>query len=118
MTPERQATMAGTQKEYEREQAVLGISGKLRQITDSYSPVDAPNAPNYDEGASTPYPYTANVLGNAKTADQGRKVRRPQLVERCDREIFGRAPKVTPEVAWSVAQTANEDVGGHAAVTR
>src|SRR3954468_21259205 len=67
MTPERQATMAETQKEYEREQAVLGISGKLRQITDSYSPVDAPNAPNYDEGASAPYPYVANVLGNAKT---------------------------------------------------
>ena len=33
MTPERQAMLDATQKEYEREQAVLGISGKLREIT-------------------------------------------------------------------------------------
>lgn len=117
-TPERQAVMAETQKEYKREQAVLGITGKLRQITDSYSPVDAPNAPNYDETASTPYPYVSHVLGSTKTADQWWKSRRPQLVEIFDREIFGRAPKVTPNVSWSVTQTVNEDVGGHAAVTR
>ena len=98
MTPERQAMLDATQKEYEREQAVLGIRGKLREITDSHSPVDAPNAPNYDEAASAPYPYTSDVLRmkdgkETKTAEEWWKLRRPQIVEAFDREIFGRAPK-------------------------
>ena len=123
MTPERQAMLDATQKEYEREQAVLGIRGKLREITDSHSPVDAPNAPNYDEAASAPYPYTSNVLRmdngrETRTAEEWWKLRRPQIVEAFDREIFGRAPKQTPKVTWSVVQTASEEVGGHGAVTR
>ncbi|HEY8253390.1 MAG TPA: hypothetical protein VIG39_02060 [Rhizomicrobium sp.] len=123
MTPERQAMLDATQKEYEREQAVLGISGKLREITDSHSPVDAPNAPNYDEAASAPYPYASDVLRlkdgkETKTAEEWWKLRRPQIVEAFDREIFGSAPKQTPKVTWSVVQTAGEDVGGHAAITR
>src|SRR5579883_552050 len=62
MTAERQAMLDASQKEYEREQKLLGISGKMRQITDAHSPVDAPNAPNYDEAASAPYPYKSDVL--------------------------------------------------------
>jgi hypothetical protein len=122
MTPERQAAMDATQKEYEREQAALHI-GKLREVPDSHSPVDAPNVPNYDEAASAPYPYTSDVLklnngDETKTTAQWWKVRRPQIVEAFDREIFGRAPKVTPKVSWSVTETKNETVGGVAAVTR
>jgi len=123
MTAERQAMLDATQKEYEREQKVLGIDGKLRQITDSHSPVDAPNAPNYDEAASAPYPYKSDVLRlnngkQASTAEEWWKLRRPQIVEAFDREIFGRAPKVTPKVTWSAVQTKTEKVGGHDALTR
>ncbi|MBW8709031.1 MAG: hypothetical protein JF627_07190, partial [Alphaproteobacteria bacterium] len=121
-TLERQAIMEATQKEYLREQAALKL-GKLRQVDDAHSPVDAPNVPNYDEAASAPYPYSSDVLRlnngkETKTPAQWWKLRRPQIVEAFDREIFGRAPKVTPKVAWSVTQTKTESVGGIAAVTR
>lgn len=123
VTPERQAILDATQKEYEREQKVLGISGKLRQITDAHSPVDAPNAPNYDEAASAPYPYKSDVLKTsngleAKTPADWWNSRRPEIVEAFNSEIFGRAPRQTPKVTWSVTQTATESVGGHDAVTR
>jgi hypothetical protein len=123
MTPERKAVMSATQKEYEREQAVLGITGKMRQVPDSHSPIDAPNVPNYDEAASSPYPYKSDVLRikngkDASTPDQWWKVRRPEIVAAFDEYIFGRAPKVTPKVTWTVVDTKSEDVGGHPAVTR
>ena len=34
--------------------------------------------------------------------------RRPEIVEEFDREIYGRAPKVTPKVNWEVTSTAQE----------
>ena len=37
MTAERQALLDATQKEYAREQALLGIAGKMRQVPDSHS---------------------------------------------------------------------------------
>ena len=122
MTPERQAMLDATQKEYLREQAVLKL-GKLREVPDSHSPVDAPNVPNYDEAASAPYPYTSDVLRlndgkETASAAQWWKVRRPQIVASFDREIFGRAPKHTPKVAWTVTETKTESIGGIAAVTR
>jgi len=122
MTAERQAIMDATQKEYLREQAVLKL-GKLREVPDSHSPVDQPNVPNYDEAASAPYPYTSDVLrlnDGKKTASAAQwwKLRRPQIVEAFDREIFGRAPKVTPKVAWVVTGTKTDSIGGIAAVTR
>jgi hypothetical protein len=123
MTLERQAILDATQKEYAREQALLGIAGKMRQVPDSHSPVDAPNVPNYDEAASSPYPYKPDVLRmkngkQAATPDAWRKIRRPQIVAAFDEYIFGRAPAVTPKVTWTVVDTRSEDVGGHAAVTR
>lgn len=122
MTAERQAILDATQKEYLREQAVLKI-GKLREVPDSHSPVDAPNVPNYDEAASAPYPYSSDVLRlangkQAASAAQWWKMRRPQIMEAFDREIFGRAPKVTPKVTWIVTDTKAETIGGIAAVTR
>lgn len=122
VTPERQAILDATRAEYLREQAVLKI-GKLREVPDSHSPVDAPNVPNYDEAASAPYPYTSDVLRlnngkRAATATQWWKLRRPEIVEAFDREIFGRAPKVTPKVVWVVTDTKTETIGGTAAVIR
>ena len=122
MTAERQAIMVATQKEFLREQAVLKF-GKLREVPDSHSPVDQPNVPNYDEAASAPYPYASDVLRlndgkQTASAAQWWKLRRPQIVEAFDREIFGRAPNVTPKVTWIVTDTRTESVSGLKAVTR
>ena len=42
------------------------------------------------------------------TADEWWKVRRPEIVEDFDREIYGRVPAVTPKVTWEVTETTNE----------
>ena len=35
--------------------------------------------------------------------------RRAEIVELFDREVYGRRPKVTPKVTWTVASTTNDD---------
>ena len=39
-------------------------------------------------------------------------VRRPEIVELFDREVYGRMPKMTPTVSWSVTNSTEETVGG------
>lgn len=66
-----------------------------------------PNHANYDETKANPYPILPDVLTlkNGKkitTADQWWKLRRPEIVEDMDREVYGRVPKNTPSVNWEV----------------
>src|SRR5262249_2830236 len=46
------------------------------------------------------------------------KQRRPEIVEDFDREVYGRVPKVTPEVKWEVTDTKKDKVGEVAVVTK
>ncbi len=67
----------------------------------------APNHANYDEALANPYPNLPDVLTlkNGKkvtTAEQWWKQRRPEIVEDMDREVYGRVPKNTPGVTWTV----------------
>jgi hypothetical protein len=77
----------------------------------------------FDEANANPYPDLPDPL----TLKNGQKVtsaamwktrRRPEIVEDFEREIYGRRPKVTPKVTWSVASSAPETVGGVSALTR
>jgi hypothetical protein len=73
----------------------------------------SPYAANYDETKANPYPKLPDPLtlknGNAvKTAKEWWELRRPEIVEDFDREIYGRAPKETPKVVWEVTSTARE----------
>ncbi len=69
-----------------------------------------PNFANYDESKANPYPNLPDPLklknGKmvTKPSDWWSK-RRPEIVEDFDREVYGRAPKVTPKVKWEVAST-------------
>ena len=81
----------------------------------------APNHANYDEALANPYPKLPEVL----TLDNGRKVtsaagwwkqRRPEIVEKFDREVLGRVPKDVPKVTWVVARTEEFTVGGRPVV--
>jgi hypothetical protein len=38
--------------------------------------------------------------------------RRAEIVELFDREVYGRRPKVTPKVTWTVASTTNDTIAG------
>src|SRR5437868_1601371 len=81
----------------------------LRRGADARNP-EAPNVVNYDESKANPYPDLPDplVLKNGKkvkTAKIWWSQRRPEIVEDVDREIYGRAPKVTPKVKWEVTKT-------------
>ena len=67
----------------------------------------APNHANYDEALANPYPNLPDVLTmkNGKkvtTAKEWWDIRRPEIVEDMDREVYGRLPKNIPKITWSV----------------
>jgi len=99
----------------------LGIES-VRRGADPRNP-QAPNAVNYDEAKANPYP----VLPEALVLKDGRKVtsaqawwaeRRAEIVEDFDREVYGRAPKETPQVTWVVAHEAKGTVAGRPVITK
>src|SRR5579863_6995237 len=83
----------------------------------------SPNAANYDEDKAKPDPKLPDPLtlknGNkVTTAKAWWELRRPEIVEDFDREIYGRAPKVTPKVAWGVTGTLREMNGDVPIITK
>ena len=83
----------------------------------------SPNAANYDESkaniyASPPDPLVLKDGKKVTSAEIWWKQRRPEIVEEFDREIYGRAPKVTPKVDWEVISTTREMHEGIAVVTK
>jgi hypothetical protein len=81
------------------------------------------NAANYDEEKAKPDPKLPDplTLNNGKkvtTAKVWWDIRRPEIVEDFDREIYGRAPKVTPKVTWEVTSTIREMNGDVPVVTK
>ena len=83
----------------------------------------SPNAANYDEEKAKPDPKLPDplTLKNGKkvtTAKEWWELRRPEIVEDFDSEIYGRAPKVTPKVVWEVANTIQEKNGDVPVVTK
>ena len=85
--------------------ALLGIA-ELRQGANGSNP-EAPNYANYDESKATPYPHLPDPLltndrRQVTTSQMWWEVRRPEIVEFFDREVYGRQPANTPGVSWSV----------------
>jgi hypothetical protein len=84
---------------------------------------NSPNTANYDEAKANPYPKLPDPLTlkngkEVKSAKEWWKLRRPEIVEDFDREIYGRAPKETPKVAWEVTSTLRETNGDVPVVTK
>ena len=76
----------------------------------------APNHANYDESLANPYPNIPDPL----TLNNGQKVttaqmwwdqRRPEIVEQFSKYVYGRIPKDTPKVNWTVTATDHEMIG-------
>ena len=94
---------------------LLGISEIRRGVEGRNQ--QSPNFANYDESKVAPYPPLPELMvtkaGKRVTTPKAWwDVRRPELVELFDREVYGRTPKVTPQVSWSVTNTSEETVGG------
>ena len=61
------------------------------------------------------------VLNNGKkvtSAAMWWNQRRPEIVEDFDREIYGRAPKITPQAKWKVTKTSEKTNGGIPVITK
>jgi hypothetical protein len=98
-------------QDHKRLMALLGIDS-VRPGRDGNNP-KAANYANYDEAKANPYPELPDPLvtksgEKVTTAEHWWKVRRPEIVEDFDREIYGRVPAVTPKVTWEVTETTNE----------
>jgi hypothetical protein len=79
--------------------------------------MQSPTFANYDETKVAPYPplpelMVTNAGRRVTTAKDWWDVRRPEIVELFDREVYGRMPTTTPKVSWAVTATTEETVGG------
>jgi hypothetical protein len=125
LTPEQQAQLqaqqAATREDHQRMMKLLNIT-ELRPGANGSNP-NAPNAANYDEAKVKPH----SPLPDPLKLKNGKKVtsakmwwnqRRAEIVEEFDREMYGRAPNVTPKVNWEVATVTNEEKYGVPVITK
>jgi hypothetical protein len=118
---EAQPLTLTTEEDHRRSLDLLGVS-ELRQGANGSDPT-APNAANYDESKANPYPSLPELLltqngEHVTTYRQWRDLRRPELFELFDREVYGRIPADVPAVTWRVAETREVTIAGYAAVQR
>ena len=83
----------------------------------------SPRAANFDEAKvladiKLPDPLLLNNGQRISTPEYWWDQRRPQIVELFDREIYGRAPKQTPNVKWEVVSTTSETLATIPVVTK
>lgn len=109
------------EQDHQRLMSLLGIT-ELRPGRNGSDP-DAPNAANYDEATSNPYPDLPDplVMNDGRpvaTPEMWKTERRPEIVEAFDTQVYGRAPTHTPDVDWSIMDSREEDVGGRAVLVQ
>ena len=109
--------------EQDRER-MLGLLG-LKDAQMRHRPASDPKAPdatNYDESKANVYPNLPDplVLKNGQRVTSAAQwiERRKEIREDFDREILGRAPRMSPAVTWHVISTTNEKYGGVDVVTK
>src|ERR1700679_2156593 len=83
----------------------------------------APDHANYDEAVANPHPHLpdALLLNNGQpvtTAKEWWNVRRPQIVQAFEENVYGRVPADVPAVHWSVAAIDHEIIGGHPVIAK
>jgi hypothetical protein len=110
-----------SQQDHKRMMDLLNITS-LRPGRNGMNP-KAENYANYDESKANPYPDLPDplVLKNGQkvtTAEMWWKLRRPEIVEDFDREIYGRVPKNTPKVNWELTKTTEEMNGDVPVITK
>jgi hypothetical protein len=98
----------------------LGI--KTLRPGPSGNPSD-PNAANTDESRANPYPVWPDLMTSKSgkpvtAAKQWWKVRRPEIAEDFEREVYGRIPTKAPKVTWQVTETDPEFIGFRPVIAR
>ncbi len=77
----------------------------------------ATNAANYDPAKGNPFPDYPDALTfkngrKVTSADQWWHLRRPEIVEDFEREVYGRIPKQVPNVTWTVVSNVTSGLVG------
>lgn len=101
-----------TEQDHQNMMEQLGIS-KLRPGRNPRE--GTPNAANYDPAKANPFPDLPDLLTlkngqKVTTAEQWWKLRRPEIVEDFEREVYGRVPSNVPPVSWSITTQATDRV--------
>jgi hypothetical protein len=83
----------------------------------------APDHANYDETKANPYPNLPDALKlndgkHVTTAKEWWDVRRPQIVDAFEKNVYGRLPKHIPAVHWELVATDKEIIGGHPVIAK
>jgi peptidoglycan/xylan/chitin deacetylase (PgdA/CDA1 family) len=108
-----------SERDHQRTMELLHISS-LRQGPDGDP--KSPDAANFEESKVNSYALPDPLIfKNGKkvtTVDEWWKVRRPEIVEDFDKEIYGRVPAVTPQVNWEVKSSVTEMNGEIPVVTK
>ncbi len=104
-----------TQQDHQNMKDQLGIT-RLRPGPSGNANATT-NAANYDPARANPFPDLPEPLvtkdgQKVTTAEQWWKVRRPEIVEDFEREVFGRVPKNVPKVTWTIVTQAIDRVVG------
>jgi hypothetical protein len=104
---------AATERDHQRMMDELGIR-KLRPGPSGDE--KAPNHANYDDSKANPFPNWPDPLvmndGRAvKTPQMWQHLRRREIVEAFEREVFGRVPAGAPHVDWRPGESEAERVG-------
>ena len=91
----------------------LGISS-IRRGFDADQ--NSPFAANYDESKANPFPVLPELMKTndgrrVRTAERWWEVRRPEIVEGFEREVYGRVPDNVPDVTWTVSAENMDTVG-------
>jgi lysophospholipase L1-like esterase len=82
---------------------------------------DPNNQNTFDEVNANRYPLPELLLmknGRRVTSARQWRVRRAEIVEDFEREVYGRVPGNVPKVNWEVTGTSTVDVGGIPAITK
>jgi hypothetical protein len=97
-----------TPQDYQLMLEQLRISASvMRRGPSGFSP-KAPDYQNTDEGKANPWPHLPEMMVTKRrqpvtTSEIWWNVRRPELVEYFDAEVYGRVPKNVPKVTWESA---------------
>jgi hypothetical protein len=108
------------EQDHQRTMALLHITS-LRPGRNGMNP-QAKNYANYDESKANPFPLLPDPLvlknGQKVTTQTWWNLRRPEIVEDFDREIYGRVPRDTPKVNWEVTNITKNSNGVVPTITK
>ena len=109
-----------TREDHQNMLQQLGIT-KLRPGRNGNA--EAANGANYDESKANPFPELPELLvtnegREVNTPEDWWKLRRPEIIEVVERELYGRMPENVPGVKWEVLETREVEAGGKPAIQR